>query len=114
MSITIQRLALAAALLAAGVVVADAQSPSGSPSGAAGAGAGASASVDTGCIDRSTGQVRYTRYSPPGTGASDSTTGSVDRWALAGESRSSNPGAATNAHSALGGPGGTPSSRPFC
>jgi hypothetical protein len=114
MSIMIQRLALVAALLAAGVVAAAAQSSSGSPSAAAGAGADASASVDTGCIDRSTGQVRYIRFLPPGTGGSDATTGSVDRWALAGESRSSNSGAATNGRSSLGGPGGTPSSRPFC
>ena len=114
MSIMIQRLALVAALLAAGVVVAAAQSPAGSPSGAAGAGADASASVDTGCIDRSTGQVRYLRYSQPGSGGSDATTGSVGRWDLAGESRSSNPGAGTNASSQLGGLGGTPSARPFC
>src|SRR6267142_2221976 len=112
MSITTQRLALVAALLAAGAVGAAAQSSSGSPEGAAGAGAGPRA--DAGCIDRSTGQVRYTKYSPPGTGGSDSTTGSVGRWDLAGESRSSNPGAATNANSSLGGPGGTLSSRPFC
>jgi len=46
--------------------------------------------------------------------ALDPTTGAVGRWDLAGESRSSNPGAATNARSSLGGPGATPSSRPFC
>ena len=112
MSIVIQRLALVAALLAAGVVVAAAQSPSGFPAAAAGAEAGARA--DAGCIDRSTGQVRYIRFGQPGTGGSDATTGSVGRWDLAGETRSSNSGAATNGRSSLGGPGGTPSARPFC